>query len=260
MTRSDRPGAAVLTEDIGAITVITINRPGTRNAVDAEVAVGLDAALDRLEQDDRLQVAVITGAGGDFSTGMNLKAYLDSGIPVIGDRGFAGIARRSLTKPVIAAVEGYALAGGFEIALACDLIVAARGARFGLPEVGVGLVAAAGGLVRLPRRLPFHLAMLLALTGRTLSASDAHHHGLVAELCEDGAARDRAVELAREIAAKAPLAVRASKRIVVESENLTLNEAFVRQTDIIEPVFTSADAREGAIAFLERRPANWSGS
>jgi enoyl-CoA hydratase len=191
---------------------------------------------------------------------MDLKAYLDSGIPVIGDRGFAGIARRSLTKPVIAAVEGYALAGGFEIALACDLIVAARGARFGLPEVRVGLVAAAGGLVRLPRRLPFHLAMLLSLTGRTLSAADAHHHGLVAELCEDGAARDRAVELGREIAAKAPLAVRASKRIVAESENLTLNEAFERQTAIIEPVFTSADAREGAIAFLERRPASWSGS
>jgi enoyl-CoA hydratase len=164
---------AILTEERDGILIVTINRPDARNSVNGDVANGMAAALDRLDSDNDLRVGIVTGAGGYFSAGMDLKAFVQGQSPYAGDRGFAGITQRSSRKPLIAAVEGFALAGGFEIALSCDLIVASREARFGIPEVKRSLVAAAGALLRLPKRIPYHLAMELALTGEPISAERA---------------------------------------------------------------------------------------
>jgi enoyl-CoA hydratase len=252
--------SALLTGSRDGILLITINRPEARNAVDNAVASGIAGALDELDSDDTLRAAVITGTGGFFCAGMDLKAFVAGESVHIGDRGFAGIAERASDKPLIAAVEGFAVAGGIEIALACDIIVAARDARFGIPEVKRGLVAAAGGLIRLPRRIPHHVAMELALTGDFLSAERAAELGLVNRLADPGAALDTALQLAASIGANAPLAVLASKRIISEQRGWSEAEQWQRQAVITEPVFASADAREGAVAFAEKRAPRWTGT
>jgi enoyl-CoA hydratase len=251
---------AVRTERLGAVLVIELNRPQRRNAVDAALAQGLAAALDALDADPDVRAGVLTGAGGAFCSGMDLKAYVAGETVHIEGRGFAGIAERPPVKPLIAAIEGYALAGGLEIALACDLIVAARGARFGIPEVKRGLVAAAGGLLRLPRRVPYHLAMEMALTGEPVTAERAEAAGLVARLVEPGQALAAALELAESIVSNAPLALAASKRIIEEESSWTPAEAWERQAEITAAVFASDDAREGSVAFAEKRPPVWSGT
>jgi enoyl-CoA hydratase len=250
---------AVLTEVDGEIAVITINRPEARNAVNGEVARGIAAAVDEFDGAGDVRVLIITGAGGTFSAGMDLKGFLAGDAPVVAGRGFGGIAERPPAKPVIAAVEGYALAGGFELALSCDLIVASETATFGLPEVRRGLVAAAGGLLRLPRRVPYHLAMEIALTGERFTAARLHEAGLVSRLTAAGEAVAGARELAAQVARGAPLALAATKRVIVESADWDSGEAFARQGEMIRPVFTSADAMEGAAAFAEKRAPVWRG-
>ncbi len=198
---------AVLTEAADGVLLITLNRPEARNAVNAAVAEGVAAALDRLDGDDDLRVAILTGAGSSFCAGMDLKAFVAGERPYAEGRGFAGIAQRPPEKPIIAAIEGYAVAGGFEVALSCDLIVAARDAKVGIPEVKRGLVAAAGALIRLPKRIPYHLAMELALTGDPISAERAHAIGIVNRLAEPGEAVATARELAAAIARNGPLAI-----------------------------------------------------
>lgn len=249
----------VLTERRDGVLIATINRPDARNAVNGGVANGMAAAMDELDGDDDLRVGIVTGAGGYFSAGMDLKAFVSGESPYAGDRGFAGITQRSSRKPLIAAVEGFALAGGFEIALSCDLIVASREARFGIPEVKRSLVAAAGALIRLPKRIPYHFAMELALTGEPIGAERAHEIGIVNRLAEPGSALDAALELAAQITKNAPLALIASKQIVQQSANWTEEEAWARQGEISGPVFVSEDAREGATAFAEKRDPVWRG-
>ena len=250
---------AVLTEVDDGIALITINRPEARNAVNGEVARAMAAAIDEFDGAKDVRVLIITGAGGTFSAGMDLKAFLGGDLPVVEGRGLAGITERPPAKPVIAAVEGYALAGGFEIALSCDLIVASEAAKFGLPEVRRGLAAAAGGLLRLPRRIPYHLAMEIVLTGEHFPADRLHQAGLVSRLVGAGQALAGARELAARVALGAPLALAASKRVIVESADWSSDEAFARQGEVIGPVFVSADAMEGAVAFAEKRPPAWRG-
>ncbi len=250
---------AVLTEAADGIGVITINRPQARNAVNGEVARGIAAAIDDFDARGDVRVLVLTGAGGSFCAGMDLKGFLAGDAPVAPGRGFAGITERPPVKPVIAAVEGYALAGGFEIVLACDLVVASEEARFGLPEVRRGLVAGAGGLLRLARRIPYHLAMEIVLTGEHFPAARLADAGLVNRLAAPGQALAGARELAALVAQGAPLALAASKRVVVESADWDSREAFARQGDIISPIFGSADAMEGAVAFAEKRAPVWRG-
>jgi enoyl-CoA hydratase len=250
---------AVLTERRGRVFVITLNRPDQRNAVNAALAQGLAAALDELDGASESSIGIITGAGKGFCAGMDLKAFTAGRRPWVGDRGFAGIVRRGPVKPLIAAVEGFAVAGGLEIALACDLIVAARGAKLGIPEVKRSLVAAGGALLRLPRRVPYHVAMELALTGDPILAERAAELGLVNRVAEPGEAVAVALRLAGEIAVNAPLALVASKRILEEQWDWSRAEMWDAQSAISEPVFTSEDAREGAIAFTEKRPPVWRG-
>jgi enoyl-CoA hydratase len=250
---------SVQVTDADGVLVIAIDRPEARNAVNGAVAEGIAAALERLDAEDGLRVGILTGAGGTFCSGMDLKAFVTGERPWAGDRGFAGITQRAADKPLIAAVEGYALAGGFEIALACDLIVAARDARFGIPEVKRGLVAAAGGLFRLPQRMPYHLAMELALTGDPIGAERAAQIGIVNRLVDPGAALDAARELAGQIVRNAPLALAVSKQIVRRAREWTETEAWERQGQIAGPVFGSEDAQEGARAFAEKREPEWKG-
>jgi enoyl-CoA hydratase len=249
----------VLVERRDQVLVITINRPKARNAVNLAVAEAVAAAIDELDADRGLTLGVITGAGGSFCSGMDLKAFLTGERPSLPGRGFAGLTQAPPKKPLIAAVEGYALAGGCEIVLACDLVVAAESAKFGIPEVKRGLVAAAGGLMRLPHRIPPQIAMELALTGDFLDAPDAHRYGLVNKLTQTGGALDGALGLAARISANGPLAVAVSKQIVVESADWSEAEMWDRQAALIEPVFSSADAKEGAKAFAEKRPPAWTG-
>lgn len=246
-------------ETRGNVLLITLNRPEARNAMDFETATALTAAIDRLEADDTLALAVLTGAGGTFCSGMDLKGFLAGKRPSLPGRGFGGLTEAPPRKVLIAAVEGYALAGGFELALACDLIVASRAAKFGLPEVKRGLVAAAGGLMRLPRRVPYHVAMEYALTGDMMSAEAAHAYGLVNRLAEPGQALDGALALAAAVGANGPLAVATSKRIVAESADWSNEEMFERQRPLVAPVLASSDAREGAAAFAEKRKPVWTG-
>jgi enoyl-CoA hydratase len=250
---------AVLTERRDGVLLITLNRPDARNAVNAALAEGVGAALDELDADDELRVGVLTGAGKGFSSGMDLKAFVAGERPYIEGRGFAGITQRSSRKPLIAAIEGFAVAGGFEVALSCDLIVASKGARLGIPEVKRSLVAAAGALFRLPRRIPYHLAMELALTGDPIDAERAHQLGLVNRLAEPGGALDAALKLAGEIVKNGPLALMASKEIVQESRDWTEEESWEKQGPIAGPVMGSEDAREGATAFAEKRDPVWKG-
>jgi enoyl-CoA hydratase len=241
------------------VLLITINRPDQRNAVNAAVAEGIASALDELDGDAKLSLGVITGAGKGFCAGMDLKAFVAGERPYAGDRGFAGIVERPAEKPLIAAVEGFAVAGGLEVALACDLIVAARGTRLGVPEVKRSLVAAGGALLRLPRTLPRNVAMELALTGDPIDAERGFELGLVNRLTDPGQALEAALELAETIAANGPLALRATKRILVESADWPDAEFFSRQREIAGPVMSSEDAREGATAFAEKRPPIWKG-
>jgi enoyl-CoA hydratase len=250
---------AILTEVSDGVAIITINRPQARNAVNGAVARGIAAAVEEFDARADVSVLVLTGAGGTFSAGMDLKGFLTGDSPIAPGRGFGGIAERQAVKPMIAAVEGYALAGGFELVLSCDLVVASEEARFGLPEVRRGLVAGAGGLLRLPARIPYHLAMEIALTGEHFPAARLAEAGLVNKLVPAGEALRAAVELAGKVALGAPLALAASKRVIVESADWAANEAFAKQGEIIAPVFRSKDAMEGAAAFAEKRPPAWRG-
>ncbi len=250
---------AVLRERRERVLLITINRPDQRNAVNAAVARGIADALDELDGDAALSVGVLTGAGKGFSAGMDLKAFVAGESPHVEGRGFGGITQRASDKPLIAAVEGFAVAGGLELALSCDLIVAARGTRLGIPEVKRSLVAAAGALLRLPRALPRPIAMELALTGDPISAERAYELGLVNRLTEPGETVETALELAEAIAVNGPLALAASKRILVESVDWPESEFFARQDEIAGPVMGSEDAREGATAFAEKRDPVWKG-
>jgi enoyl-CoA hydratase len=243
----------------GAVLVLTLNRPERRNAINLALARAIAAALEAFDADDDLRVAVLTGAGKGFCSGMDLKGFSEGESPSLPERGFAGLAQRPPAKPLIAAVEGFAVAGGCEIALACDLIVAAEDARFGLPEVKRGLIASAGGLIRLPQRVPYHLAMELALTGESLGAQAAERHGLVNRVVPPGQALATALELARAIAANAPLAVMASKEIVQKSRDWPQERMFELQGPLALRVGGSADALEGARAFVEKRAPRWSG-
>jgi enoyl-CoA hydratase len=249
----------VLMEVADGIAVVTLNRPQARNAINKAVATQMAAAVDELDARKDVSVVVLTGAGGTFSAGMDLKAFAAGEVPTVEGRGFGGIVERPPSKPVIAAVEGYALAAGFELALSCDLIVASEEATFGLPEITRGLVASAGGLLRLPARIPYHIAMEVALTGDRFPAGRLHAAGLVNRLVPPGSALAEARALAARIAQNAPLSLLATKRIVVESRDWPAAEAFERQNAIAGPVFLSADAMEGAVAFAEKRPPVWRG-
>jgi enoyl-CoA hydratase len=217
------------------------------------------AALDELDGDDELKVGVLTGAGGSFCAGMDLKAFVAGETPHVEGRGFAGITQRASRKPLIAAIEGYALAGGLEVALSCDIIVAASDARLGIPEAKRGLIAAAGALFRLPRRIPYHLAMELALTGDPIGAERAHAVGLVNRLAEPGGAVDAALELAATISRNGPLAIDASKQIISSAQDWTEEQAWREQGELAGKIMASEDAREGATAFAEKREPVWKG-
>jgi enoyl-CoA hydratase len=249
----------VLTEQRGNVLLITLNRPEVRNAVNAALAEGVGNALEELDADDSLSVGVLTGAGGFFCAGMDLGAFVKGESSWYGDRGFAGITQRSARKPLIAAIEGFALAGGLEIALACDLIVAARGAKMGIPEAKRSIIAAAGALLRLPRRMPYHLVMELALTGDPFPADRFYELGVVNRLVEPGATVDAALELAAQIGKNGPLALIASKQILQQQFDWTSAEMWDKQGEIVGPLFNSEDAKEGASAFKEKREPVWKG-
>ncbi|MEV0967069.1 crotonase/enoyl-CoA hydratase family protein [Microtetraspora glauca] len=250
----------VLVEVDGAVAVVTINRPKARNAINGPVARGIAAAMDELDERTDISAIVLTGAGGTFCAGMDLKGFLTGDMPVVAGRGFGGLTENPPKKPLIAAVEGYALAGGFELVLSCDVVVASEESKFGLPEPKRGLVAAAGGIMRLPRRIPYHVAMEIALTGDHYPAARLYELGLVNRVTPAGEALAGALELARTIAANAPLALAATKRVVVESADWSSGEMFAKQGEIVNPVFGSADAMEGAAAFAEKRSPNWTGA
>ncbi|MFK7830681.1 MAG: crotonase/enoyl-CoA hydratase family protein [Congregibacter sp.] len=252
-------GNEVLTEHSDDVLVITLNRPEAKNAANRALAEGVAAAIDELESNDDLRVAILTGAGGSFCSGMDLKAFVTGELPQVEGRGFAGLTEYRSSKPIIAAVEGYALAGGFELAISCDLIVAADTSKFGIPEVKRGLAAAAGGLVKLPKQIPSRIAMELALTGEFISATRAYELGLINRVCEAGKALEAAHELAQVIAANGPLAVAASLKAVSSAQDWNSDEMFARQLEIVMPVMTSEDAIEGATAFAQKRAPNWKG-
>jgi enoyl-CoA hydratase len=248
----------LLTEVRDGVLIVTINRPEAKNAMNKAAAEGIAAAMDRLDADDDLRVGVLTGAGGTFCSGMDLKGFLRGESPSVEGRGFGGVVQAPPKKPLIAAVEGYALAGGLELMIACDLVVASAGAKFGIPEVKRGLVAAAGGVMMLPDQIPERIAMELALTGEFIGADRAYELGLINKVVE-GRALDGALELAAKIVANGPLAVRVSKQIIRDSRGWPMGERYDRQAQLIAPVFMSEDAREGAAAFAEKRSPNWKG-
>lgn len=241
------------------IAIIEINRPEARNAINNAVAQGLADAMDQLDARDDIRVGILTGAGGSFCAGMDLKAFLKGEKVIFEGRGFAGFVEAPPKKPLIAAAEGYVLAGGFELAITCDLIVASSETKFGVPEVKRGLVAAAGGVIRLPRQIPPRIAMEMALTGEFVSAQRMEQYGLINRIVEPGKTLEAAIELAKTIAANGPMAVTTSKRLVRESEDWSTGEMFAKQDEIVAPIFTSEDAKEGATAFAEKRPPVWKG-
>jgi len=245
----------ILLETHGRVRLITLNRPQARNSINSALGQALVAAIAELDADDALTAGVLTGAGGGFSAGMDLKAFATEGPP----KGFLEFIRDGAQKPLIAAVEGFAVAGGLEIALTCDLIVAAKGVKIGIPEVNKGLFAAGGGLFRLPERIPYGVAMEMALTSDPIMAERAHELGLVARLAEPGKAAEVALALAERIAKNAPLAVTASKQIMRQSRGMTEAEAWQLQAPFAGKVFGSQDAQEGPRAFAEKREPRWTG-
>lgn len=245
----------------GHVAIITINRPDARNAVNGDVARGIEDAIDNLESDDSLWLGILTGVPPVFCAGADLKEINAGRAGDLNTKkgGFAGIAKRDRTKPIIAAVDGPALAGGTEICLACDMIVASTTAKFGIPEVKRCLAAAGGGLFRLPRKIPFNVAMELALTGDPIDAERAHHFGLVNYLTEPGGALDKAKELARAIEANAPVAVRASRRVVLAAATEDEETGWRLSGEAFAEAIASEDSKEGLMAFIEKRPPNWAG-
>ena len=248
MSTEEATEPEVLVEQRDRILIITINRPRAKNAVNSAVSHGLADAVDRLDGDPGLSVGIVTGAGGTFCAGMDLKAFARGEVPIVEGRGmgFTDRGDQRLDRP--------------ELALATDLIVASKDASFGIPEVKRGLVAGGGGLLRLPTRIPPAIAMELALTGEAFTAERAHALGMVNVLAEPGGALDAAIELAERITVNGPLAVAATKRIIVESRGWSPDTQFSEQNKILMPVFSSNDAKEGAIAFAEKRPAHWTGT
>jgi enoyl-CoA hydratase len=247
--------AAVLVDRRDRVLLVTLNRPEAMNAIDSALGESLLAALEQLDTDDGLTAAVLCGAGKGFCSGMDLKAFLTDGLP----RGITEVFVNGAQKPLIAAIEGFALAGGLELALTCDLLVAARGATLGIPEAAVGLFAAGGALMRLPRRVPYGVAMEMALTAAPITAEQAHEYGLVSRLAEPGTAVEVALELADRIARNAPLAVAASKQLVREAAGRTEEEFWELQRPLARRIFASADAKEGPRAFAQKRRPAWSG-
>lgn len=258
MSESAEP--VVLSEVRGRVKIITLNRPEAMNSVNQDLAVALAAEMDEMDANPDISVGVLTGNGRGFCAGMDLKAFVKGIFPTVEGRGFGGITERGPKKPLIAAVEGFALAGGLELALACDLIVSAEGAKFGIPEAGVGLFAGAGGLLRLPRVVPYAVAMRMALTAKPITAEEAHGYGMVSEIAPKGEALAKAIELAEQIAANAPLALIASKDLIREMQGRTEAEFWAYQAEHhYDDVFKSEDGKEGATAFAEKRPPNWQG-
>lgn len=248
----------VLTQVEDGVLIVTMNRPEAKNAMNKAQAEGIAAAMDRLDSEDDLRCAILTGAGGTFCSGMDLKGFLRGERPSIEGRGFGGLTEWTPKKPVIAAVDGYALAGGMELALSCDLIVANSGSKFGIPEAKRGLAAAAGGLIKLPRQIPPRIAMELALTGDFIDAARAYDLGFINRIVE-GPAIEGAKELAKAVAANGPLALIASKAIIRDSHSWSDEDMWKNQASYIAPVFVSEDAREGSLAFAEKRKPNWQG-
>jgi enoyl-CoA hydratase len=246
----------VLTEKRAGVLIITLNRPDALNAIDTGLARGLLGAVDLLDDDPGAAAGVITGSGRGFCSGMDLKAFVASGPPV----GFDAFLRHGSRKPLIAAIEGFALAGGLEIALTCDLVVAARGAKLGIPETRVGLFAAGGALFRLPRRVPYGVAMEMALTADPITAERALELGLVTRLTEPGGAVVAALDLAVRIGRNGPLAVAASKELIRDTSVLPDVDAWDAQAPLAARVFESADAIEGPRAFAEKRAPVWTGA
>ncbi|WP_182525278.1 crotonase/enoyl-CoA hydratase family protein [Nocardioides dongkuii] len=256
----DPPPAPVRTERDGDdVLVITLDRPQVRNAVDLRTARLLERAVDDAEADDTVRALVLTGAGDTFCAGMDLAGAHRGEVPVTDRRGPLGLTAEPPTKPMVAAVEGPALAGGFELALCADLVVAGEGATFGLPEVKRGLLAAAGGLWRVGSRLPRAVALELALVGDPLPAARLAELGLINAVVPTGTALTAALDLAHRIAANAPLSVRVGKQVVDAAPGWTAEEGFARQSELASPVLLSDDAREGVAAFAERRPPRWTG-
>ena len=250
-------GPAVLLDRHGHVAVVTVNRPHRRNAINRSTAEMLAETFISLDADESVRAIVLTGSGGTFSAGMDLRDFPVQGRPSVPGRGFAGFVQALPRTPLVAAVEGWALGGGFEMVLACDLTVAAEDARFGLPEVTRGLAPRGGGAFRLPRRLPYALAMELVLTGEPIDARRAAGCGLINQLTPPGGALDGALRLAQTVASNAPLAVSASLQVVRRSPDWPDDEAFTRQDEWFDPVFASVDAAEGARAFAERRAPVW---
>ncbi|HEX6236901.1 MAG TPA: crotonase/enoyl-CoA hydratase family protein [Acidimicrobiales bacterium] len=252
---------AVDVEQRGPFTIVKINRPEARNAVNAAVAQGIEEAIDKIEGDDSTWVGILTGEPPVFSAGADLKEINAGNAAGLQTErgGFAGIVQRQRDKPIIAAVDGPALAGGTEIVLACDLVVASSNATFGVPEVKRSLVAAAGALFRLGRKIPFNVAMELALTGDPLDAATAHHHGLVNRLCEPGEALDVAIALAEQICANAPVAVRESRKVVLEATGAPDEVGWRMSLEAMAKAMSSEDFSEGLTAFIEKRPPRWKG-
>ena len=257
MSNSDTP-IRIRTERRGAILVVTIDRPEARNAFDGEATRQMEEAMDLLDGDSTLHIGIITGANGVFSAGADLKAVA-AGKRWIGKRGGFGLFIKPPVKPLIAAVEGYAVGGGFELCLACDMVVASREAKLGLPEARVGVVAIGGGLFRLPKRMPYHVAMELALTAEIHTADFFHQHGIVNRLVEPGAALDEALKLAAVVLRNSPMAVSASKQILAKAADWTDEESWAAQRVYSDVAMQSEDAREGMAAFAEKRPAQWKG-
>jgi enoyl-CoA hydratase len=250
---------AVLVDVADGIMTVTLNRPEAKNAANRAVAVGVAAAMDELDSNDDIRVAILTGAGGTFCSGMDLKAFVSGELPMVEGRGFAGITEAPPQKPLIAAVEGFALAGGLELMITCDLVVAADNAKFGIPEVKRGLAAAGGGLVRLPRQIPQRLAMEMALTGDFYDAERVAGMGLINQVVPAGTALEGARALAEKICANGPLAVKLSKKVMVDSADWSTEEMWAKQQEIVNPVFSSKDAIEGSTAFAEKRAPVWTG-